>query len=135
MGGMPAPKPLTDAQKQTVKDLFKKYDIKKLTAADLKSIMESLDKAGIHGPTTREAMELVGITEGKSRSLTPAPPPPGGACLLLPATWARLLGRRKGSDPGTTNTSLGNEEGGQSVALSCSDSSVAVGGGYLPVSF
>jgi hypothetical protein len=77
-GGMPAPKPLTDAQKQTVKDLFKKYDIKKLAAVDLKSIMESLDKAGIHGPATREAMELVGITEEKFRSLMPAPPPPGG---------------------------------------------------------
>ena len=84
-GGMPAPKPLTDAQKQTVKDLFKKYDVKKLTAADMKGIMESLDKAGIHGPAMREAMELAGITEEKFRSLMPAPPrdgkmtpPPGG---------------------------------------------------------
>jgi hypothetical protein len=82
---MPAPKPLTDAQKKTVKDLFAKYDVKKLTAADLKGIMESLDKAGIHEPSMREAMELVGITEEKFRSLMLAPPrdgkmppPPGG---------------------------------------------------------
>jgi hypothetical protein len=77
MGGMPARRPLTDAQKQTVKDLFKKYDIKKLTAADLKSILESLDKAGIRRPVTREAMQLVGITDEQFRPLMPAPPRDG----------------------------------------------------------
>jgi hypothetical protein len=73
MGGMPAPRPLTDAQKQTVQDLFKKYDIKKLTAVDRKSIQESLDRAGIRGPATREAMQLVGIPDEQFRSLMLAP--------------------------------------------------------------
>lgn len=65
---MPAPKPLTDAQKKTVMDLFTTYDGKQLIAADLKSIMEPLDKAGIQGLAAREAMKLIG-----SRKRTSAP--------------------------------------------------------------
>jgi transposase len=84
--GMPAPKPLSDAQKQTVKDLLKKHDTKKITADNAKAFIEASDKAGIRGPAVREAVELVGLDPEKFRALMPQPPhdgkmpspPPGG---------------------------------------------------------
>jgi len=90
--GMPAHKPLTDAQKKAVMDLLTTYDGKQLTAEDLKSIMELLDKGGTHGPATGEARKLAGITEERFRSQLPAPsrdggmpPPPGGQTCPPPA--------------------------------------------------
>jgi hypothetical protein len=84
-GPMPSTQPLTDAQKGNVKELFQKYDVKKLTSADLKTIMDSLEKSGIHGPAFGEAMKLAGLDEETSLKLMPkpphdgkVPPPPGG---------------------------------------------------------
>ena len=81
---MPAAKPLTDVQKKTVMDLFTTCDGKQLTAADLKSIMESLDKAGIQGLATRTAMKPVWDQGGE--------PPLPDACAAAgwpgaPSAW------------------------------------------------
>jgi len=86
---MPAPKPLADAQKKIVMDLFTTCDGKQLTAADLKSIMEPLNKAGIQGLAARKAMKPVGIKEENLRFMMPAPPrdgkmPPPGRRMGLP---------------------------------------------------
>jgi hypothetical protein len=90
-GDMPAPAPLTEVQKTTVKGLFNQRDAKKLGAADLKLVMEALDKAGIGDPSEGNAVKIVGIDEEKCRVPMPTPshhgrvPPPSGERRPSPA--------------------------------------------------
>ncbi len=83
MGGMHAPKPLTDEQKKTVQDILSNYDANSLTATDAKSIFKSLEEAGIRGGGLRETIQAAGFNADSVWSLAhdgqkPPPPPPQG---------------------------------------------------------
>jgi len=87
---MPPAQPLTDAQKQTAKDLFMKLDLKRLTSADAKSIMDALEMVGLRGwcesaagPSALQAKAAAWTNQSRLSSrttVTPSPPsPPGSA--------------------------------------------------------
>ena len=84
MGGMHAPKPLTDEQKKTVQDILSNYDANSLSATDAKSIFKSLEEAGIRGGGgLRDVIQTAGFNADTVWSLAhdgqkPPPPPPQG---------------------------------------------------------
>jgi hypothetical protein len=62
-------KSLTDEQKETVKDIFAKYDIQKLSNVEAKIIFKKINEAGIRGSGVSQALKYVGMDAGKFLSL------------------------------------------------------------------
>jgi len=58
-------KPFTAAQKQAIKQLFAKYNPKKLTGAEAKSIFKAMEAAGIHGHGSDAVIEAAGMDPQK----------------------------------------------------------------------
>lgn len=64
--------PLTDLQKQKIKNILAQYDSDSLTIQDAKNIHKALHKAGIHaGPEINDIIEKNGFNPDKLRDLDP----------------------------------------------------------------